>query len=169
MEISVAYQTDAFRTIYMMEVAGSFWVVYVFKKKSKKGRSDSQTGSGSDHRSSETIKKGAIAMSNNDFELVRGSGNVFRDQGVPDADVKQAKALLVAQIIRALENQSISVKTAASLTGFAAADFSRLRNAELGRFSIDRLIKMLAALDDGIEVSIQFTKRPTVHRPNASL
>lgn len=93
-------------------------------------------------------------MSNDDFELVRGSGNVFRDQGEPDADVKQAKALLAAQIIGALEDQALSVRKAAGLTGFAAADFSRVRNAELGRFSIDRLIKMLAALDEGIEVSI---------------
>jgi predicted XRE-type DNA-binding protein len=108
-------------------------------------------------------------MSNDDFELVRGSGNVFRDQGEPDADVKQAKALLAAQIIGALEDQALSVRKAAGLTGFAAADFSRVRNAELGRFSIDRLIKMLAALDEGIEVSIQFTERPTAQRQNASL
>jgi phage-related protein len=38
MEISVAYQTDAYRTIYITEVAGSLWVVHAFKKKSKKGR-----------------------------------------------------------------------------------------------------------------------------------
>lgn len=32
MEISVAYQTDAYRTIYITEVAGSLWVVHAFKK-----------------------------------------------------------------------------------------------------------------------------------------
>ena len=76
---------------------------------------------------------------------------------------------LATQIIGALEDQALSVRKAASLTGFAGADFSRVRNAELGRFSIDRLIKMLAALDDGIEVSIQFTERPAAKRANASL
>ncbi len=108
-------------------------------------------------------------MSNEDFELVRGSGNVFRDLGEPDADIKQAKALLAAQIIGALDDQTLSVRKAASLTGFAAADFSRVRNAELGRFSIDRLIKMLAALDEGIEVSIQFSELPIVDGPNVTL
>ncbi len=94
-------------------------------------------------------------MSNEDFELVRGSGNVFRDLGEPDADIKQAKALLAVQIIGALDDQTLSIRKAASLTGFAAADFSRVRNAELSRFSIDRLFKMLAAIDDeGIAVSI---------------
>ena len=41
------------------------------------------------------------------------------------------------------------------MTGFAAADFPRVRNADLGRFALDRLIRMLGALDDGIEVTIR--------------
>ncbi len=108
-------------------------------------------------------------MSNEDFELVRGSGNVFRDLGEPNADIKQAKALLAAQIIGALDDQTLSVRKAASQTGFAAADFSRVRTAELGRFSIDRLIKMLAALDEGIEVSIQFSELPVDDGSNVTL
>lgn len=107
-------------------------------------------------------------MSNEVFELVRGNGNVFRDLGEADADIKQAKALLAAQIIGALDKQVLSVRKAASLTGFAAADFSRVRNAELGRFSIERLIKMLAALDEGIEVSIQFSELPAVDGPHVN-
>ena len=42
-------------------------------------------------------EKGADAMSERDFELVEGSGNVFRDLGDPDADLKQAKAILAAR------------------------------------------------------------------------
>jgi len=41
-------------------------------------------------------------MSNDDFERVRGSGNVFRDMGFPEADILQAKSLLAAKIIGAL-------------------------------------------------------------------
>ncbi|MDP3551764.1 MAG: hypothetical protein Q8R81_15390 [Novosphingobium sp.] len=33
----------------------------------------------------------------NDFELVRGSGNVFVDLGLPDAEVEQLRAILAAQ------------------------------------------------------------------------
>ena len=40
------------------------------------------------------------------------------------------------------------------MTGFAAADFSRIRNADLGRFTLDRLMKMIAALDDRIKVTV---------------
>ena len=88
------------------------------------------------------------------FDLVEGSGNVFRDFDDPHADLKQAKAVLAARIIVALDDRKLTVRKAASLTGFAAADFSRIRNADLGRFTLDRLMKMIAALDDRIKVTV---------------
>ncbi len=96
-------------------------------------------------------------MSQEEFELVRGSGNVFRDFDDPDADLKQAKAILAAQIIGILDDRKLTATKAAGLIGFAAADFSRLRNADLGRFTLDRLFKMISALDNNIEVSLQLT------------
>ena len=62
----------------------------------------------------------------------------------PHADLKQAKAILAAKIIAVLDERDLTVRKAASMTGFAAADFSRVRNAALGRFTLDRLMKMLA-------------------------
>ena len=93
-------------------------------------------------------------MSESDFELIEGSGNVFRDLDDPLADLKQAKAILAARIIAVLEDRGLSVRKAAALTRFAAADFSRIRNADLGRFTLDRLMKMLAALDGGLRVTL---------------
>ena len=81
-----------------------------------------------------------------EFELVEGTGNVFRDLGDPDAVLKQAKAVLAADIIAALDDSGLTVRKAGELTGFAAADFSRVRNANLGRFTIDRLMRIHAAL-----------------------
>ena len=98
-------------------------------------------------------------MSDDEFELVAGSGNVFRDFGDPLADLKQAKAILAARIIAVLDDRGLSVRKAAEATGFAAADFSRVRNADLGRFTLDRLMKMLAALDDRLQVTIQVDER----------
>ena len=93
-------------------------------------------------------------MSEGDFELVEGSGNVFRDLGDPDADLKQAKAVAAARIVRVLDERGLSVRGAGALTRFAAADFSRIRNADLGRFTLDRLMKMLAALDGSLRVTL---------------
>ena len=98
-------------------------------------------------------------MNEHDFELVRGSGNVFRDFGDPHADLKQAKAILAARIIAVLDERNLTVRKAAGMTGFAAADFSRIRNAALGRFTLDRLMKMLAALDERIRVTVHLDTR----------
>jgi len=100
-------------------------------------------------------------MSKDDFELVHGSGNVFRDFGDPDAEILQLKAILAGKIIDVLDTQKISVRRAHELTGFAAADFSRVRQAKLQRFTLDRLISMLGKLDQDVEVSIEV--KPRVH------
>lgn len=94
-------------------------------------------------------------MRESDLELIKGTGNVFRDLDDPEADLKHAKAVLAARIIAALDEHGLSVRKAAALTGFAAADFSRVRNADLGRFTLDRLMKMLASLDTDVRVTIR--------------
>lgn len=98
------------------------------------------------------MKKSAI-------EVVRGSGNVFRDLGHPDADILQAKAILAARIIGVLDDRGITVRRAHELTGFAAADFSRVRQAKLQRFTLERLISMLLKLNKDIEINIEVKSR----------
>ena len=98
---------------------------------------------------------GSHPLTEKNTELVHGSGNMFRDFGDPEADLKQAKAVLAARIIAVLDDRGLAVREAASLTGFAAADFSRIRNADLGRFTLDRLMKMLAALDANARVTVK--------------
>ena len=99
-------------------------------------------------------------MSESDLDLVEGSGNVFRDLGEPQADLKQAKAILAARIISILDERELTVRKAAALTGFAAADFSRIRNASLGRFTLDRMIRIVAALDGDLRITVQVEPRP---------
>ena len=89
------------------------------------------------------------------MELLRGSGNVYRDFGCKNADVEQLKALLAAEIIRALEREGLTVRAAQTRTGIAAADFSRIRNADLGRFTVDRLMAIINRLGSRVEVKIR--------------
>ncbi len=56
-------------------------------------------------------------MTDDSTEIVRGSGNVFRDFGYPDADVRQAKALLAAQIIKVLDAEELTTRQAEARTG----------------------------------------------------
>src|SRR3954447_22538557 len=112
-----------------------------------------------------TTATGDVTMTKDDLELVRGSGNVFRDVGHPDADILHAKAVLAAKIIGVLDDLGISVRRAHELTGFAAADFSRVRQAKVQRFTIDRLMAMLVKLNTDLEVSIDVHPRRAVASP----
>src|SRR5271156_1779814 len=98
-------------------------------------------------------------MNDDEFELVRGSGNLFRDMGDANAEVLQLKAILAGKIIEVLDEQKISVRRAHELTGFAAADFSRVRQAKLQRFTVDRLMQMLGKLNQDVEVSVSIRPR----------
>ena len=101
----------------------------------------------------------AAQMKDEKLDLVRGSGNVWRDFNYPDADIRQAKDIIAACIIEALEDQKLSSQAAENKTGFPAADYSRILNANYGRLTLDRLIRMLYALDDTIEVRMDIHHR----------
>ena len=94
-------------------------------------------------------------MKREKLDVVRGSGNVFRDLGHKNADAEQFKAILAAEIIKALDRQRLSVRAAHGRTGIAAADFSRIRNADLGRFTVDRLMSIINGLGSRVEVRIR--------------
>ena len=94
-------------------------------------------------------------MKRQPLEVIRGSGNVYRDLGQDDADVKQFKALLATEIIKALDRDRLTVRAAHARTGIAAADFSRIRNADLARFTLDRLVGIINRLGARIEVKLK--------------
>jgi predicted XRE-type DNA-binding protein len=93
-----------------------------------------------------------------EIEIIRGSGNVFRDFGHPNADVEQTKALLAAKIIGILDDQELSIRKAEAVTGVNHSEFARIRRVKLDRFSIDRLSMILNRLNQRVKVDI--TLRP---------
>jgi len=103
------------------------------------------------------------------LELARGSGNVFRDLGHKNADCEQVKAILAAEIIKCLDREGLTVRGAHSRTGVAAADFSRIRNADLGRFTVDRLMSILNRLGSRVEVKIKVRRSEPARHPTAAL
>lgn len=93
-------------------------------------------------------------MKSERIEVVRGSGNVFRDFGHANPDVTQLKAIFAVEIIKMLDREGLSVRGAHARTGIAAADFSRIRNADLGRFTLDRLVSIVNRLGARVEVKV---------------
>jgi len=103
-------------------------------------------------------------MKDQPLEVVRGSGNVFRDLGDDNTDVAQFKAILAAEIIKLLDRERLSVRGAQSRTGIAAADFSRIRNADLGRFTVDRLMSIINRLGSRVELKVRVRRaQPVEH------
>jgi len=94
-------------------------------------------------------------MNDEKLEFIRGSGNVFRDFGYPDADLLQMKAIVAGAVIRALHEQALTVRKAQTLTGIAAADFSRIRQADLDRFTLDRLVTIAGRLGAKVRLTVR--------------
>jgi predicted XRE-type DNA-binding protein len=101
-------------------------------------------------------------MKNAKRQLLRGSGNVFRDLGHENADAEQFKAILAAEIIKVLDRDQLTVRAAHARTGIAAADFSRIRNANLERFTVDRLISIINRLGSRVEVKVRVRRAEAV-------
>ncbi|AWM78851.1 XRE family transcriptional regulator [Phenylobacterium parvum] len=95
---------------------------------------------------------------------MRGSGNVFADFDAPDASLRQLRALLASEVVKTLDKERLTVRDAAARTGIAAADFSRIRQARLDRFTVDRLMRILERLNRDVRVRISVGARNPVPR-----
>jgi len=91
-----------------------------------------------------------------DIEIERGTENVFKDLGEPNADILYLKAELATQIIGVLNKMKLKGKKAAATLNMSEPDISRIRNADLARFTVDRLIEAVNSL--GLQVEINVTK-----------
>lgn len=93
------------------------------------------------------------------IEIVTGSGNVFRDLGHANHDIKLMKATLAAEIIRVLDERKLSVRKAGKVAEVQFADISRVRNADLDKFTVDWLAKVFSRLEPKVEMSLTFSER----------
>jgi predicted XRE-type DNA-binding protein len=159
-EIALPFRGNAFRVVYAVQLADDIWVVQAFQKKSTQGIKTPT-------REVDLIKdrlkrlKEMVAMKRDTLDVVRGSGNVFRDLGHENGDAQQFKAILAAEIIKVLDREGLSVRGAHGRTGIAAADFSRIRNADLGRFTVDRLMSIINRLGSRVDVKVRVRRADT--------
>ena len=109
-----------------------------------------------------------MADHDDDFELVRGSGNVYADFDASDANLRQFRAILAAEIVKTLDVEKLTVRDAEARTGIAAADFSRIRQIKLDRFTIDRLMRILDRLNRDVRVKISVVPRAGGKRASVS-
>src|SRR4051812_18044590 len=87
--------------------------------------------------------------------ITRGSNNVFEDLGYPDAAERQTKLRLAYALNRVLEDRQLSQADAAKVLGVTQPKISALRHYKLAGFSVERLMNLLTALDQDVEIVIR--------------
>jgi predicted XRE-type DNA-binding protein len=92
-------------------------------------------------------------MSNKGYEL--GSGNVFKDIGVPNAEDHFVKAQLVFKIDTIMKKRGMKQVDAAKVFGVRQPDISKMLRGEFRQFSVERLLRFLVALDQDVEIVIK--------------
>jgi predicted XRE-type DNA-binding protein len=86
-----------------------------------------------------------------------GSGNVFADLGLDDADDLFARSKLGLVVFKLLEEKHMKQRDIADLLGIKQSEVSHLMNGHFNRFTTDKLLTFLKRLDR--KVTIQISQR----------
>jgi len=89
------------------------------------------------------------------IRVTRGSGNVFADLGLPDAEELLAKAELVFAISQAMEERGLTQRQAAVLMGVDQPKVSHMLRGRLRDFSTDRLMGFLTSLGRDVDIVVR--------------
>ena len=95
------------------------------------------------------------------IKYTASSGNVFADIGVARPEEANAKAELALQINELIERRSLTQAQAAKVLGINQPKVSALMRGQLGGFSIERLIRFLAALGRDVQIVVTPTVAPS--------
>jgi len=84
-----------------------------------------------------------------------GSGNVFADLGLPNAEEHLIKAQLVYKIDALMKRCGLKQAEAAKLFGVRQPDVSKMLNGDFRQFSVERLMRFLVALGQDVEIVVK--------------
>lgn len=90
-----------------------------------------------------------------DIPVTPGSGNVFADLGFAEPDEELAKAQLASHIRQVIQRRRLTQIAAAGLMGIDQPKVSALLNGRLANFSTDRLMRLLTALGQDVEILVK--------------
>jgi len=86
---------------------------------------------------------------------VKGSGNVFADLGFANADELALETELLRRIIAIIRDSRLSQRAAARVLGIDQPKVCALMNGNPRGFSVSRMIRLLAALGQDVEIRIR--------------
>lgn len=94
-----------------------------------------------------------------DVEYEEGSGNVFADLGLEDADELLTRARIGFHVYTLLKRQKLKQREMATLLGVAQPEVSHLMNGHFSRFTADKLLEFLRRLDQKVIIQIRPHRR----------
>lgn len=87
-------------------------------------------------------------------EFEEGSGNIFADLGLEDADELLARAQMGFHVYTILKEKKLKQREISSLLGISQPDVSHLMNGHFSRFTTDKLLDFLKRLDRKVTIRI---------------
>jgi predicted XRE-type DNA-binding protein len=90
----------------------------------------------------------------NPIEFEEGSGNVFADLGLKDADGLLARSQIGFHVFKILQDQKLKQREIAEVLGIAQPDVSHLMNGHFSRFTTDKLLDFLKRLDRKVKIEV---------------
>jgi predicted XRE-type DNA-binding protein len=96
---------------------------------------------------------------NNEIRVIAGTGNVFADIGLPEPEEELARAQLANCIRQVIRRQHLTQVAAAAQMGLDQPKVSAILNGRLANFSSERLMRLLAALGQDIEIRVKAKPR----------
>jgi len=107
-------------------------------------------------------KKTAVRTING-IEVEKGTGNVFADLGLPDADKLKIKSGLVIEITKAMRTMGITQKAAAERMGISQPKVSAMLRGDFANLSERKLMDCLNRLGYDIEIKVRPAAEPMGH------
>lgn len=84
-----------------------------------------------------------------------GSGNIFADLGLPEAEETLLKAQVVTVLHRLIKARKLTQTAAAKIIGISQPDLSHILHGQFRGWSVERLMRMLTAFEQDIEITIR--------------
>ncbi len=94
-----------------------------------------------------------------DEVIIHGTGNVFADLGFVDAEERQTKLRLAHAINGIIARRRMTQAAAGETLHINQPKVSALANYKLEGFSVERLMTLLTALDQDIEIVVRNKSR----------
>jgi len=95
-------------------------------------------------------------MQDKEIEIIKGSGNVFRDLGFKNPEKEMLKTKIATCIEEEINRLGLSQTNAAALLGIAQSKLSLIVRGRLKAFSVYFLLNLMSKL--GYEITIKLEK-----------